>query len=140
VSEIYPCPGLSPQVLDREENACIIKEQYAATQKMYQTRVDFLDAQNASLKDKCRQLERRRALQAEGFGSEITQVRGCTVCGRCERDHPPNQQQRLSNFISPPRIHDRHVSHRFFSAPLFFCVQRAICPPHITGGARPFLS
>ena len=46
-----------------------------ATVRAQQSRVQFLSEQNQALGAKCKALERRRALQAEGFGSEIALLR-----------------------------------------------------------------
>ena len=57
------------QALAREENLCVLKEQYAAVQKMYDGRVKTLETRLSKLRKRYKVLETRRAQDFEGVSS-----------------------------------------------------------------------
>lgn len=60
------------QALSRERDLHILKEQYAAVQEACTKRIQDLQARLTKLRGRYRSLDRRRAMEMEGFSRDIT--------------------------------------------------------------------
>lgn len=63
------------QTAATEEDLAIMKAQYAATQDLYEKRIRYLEGRVATLKTKLKSVEERRALELEGYTTDICQLR-----------------------------------------------------------------
>ena len=63
------------QIVDREESMFMLKEQYEATQKMYESKIKYWSDEYESLMKKHQSLSRRYKRDVEGFCSEISLIR-----------------------------------------------------------------
>jgi hypothetical protein len=70
MNESSRCEGITEkfrqQAMDKEEALVMVREQYVATQQLYQRKIQALEDKHATLSRKYRALERRRALEIAG--------------------------------------------------------------------------
>eukprot|EP00455_Lapot_gusevi_P016085 TRINITY_DN18226_c0_g1_i10.p1 TRINITY_DN18226_c0_g1~~TRINITY_DN18226_c0_g1_i10.p1 ORF type:complete len:477 (-),score=80.00 TRINITY_DN18226_c0_g1_i10:101-1531(-) len=62
---------LRRQIMDREENTHIVQEQYAASQKLYQQRIQHLEHQYQQLRHKYGRVCQRREFERSGVKQEV---------------------------------------------------------------------
>jgi uncharacterized protein YceH (UPF0502 family) len=63
------------QTAATEEDLAIMKAQYAATQDLYEKRIRYLEGRIITIKQKLATVTERRALELEGYSTDITHLR-----------------------------------------------------------------
>lgn len=63
------------QTAATEEDLAIMKAQYAATQDLYEKRIRYLETRIVTIKQKLATVTERRALELEGYTTDITHLR-----------------------------------------------------------------
>lgn len=64
------------EAIVREQDMKILKDQYAAVQRSYTSRIENLEQRLNQSRRRYRQLEKRRALEIEGFSTDISSCKG----------------------------------------------------------------
>eukprot|EP00948_MAST-09A_sp_MAST-9A-sp1_P001434 g1434.t1 len=63
------------QALSREEDLCVLREQYTQVQTMYETRIKELEKKYSKLSKAHTSLKKRRAMDFEGFRRDVSALR-----------------------------------------------------------------